>query len=440
MEIFSAAGLIIAVAVLMIGAYKGLGALPLTLLAALVVIITSGMPIWEGYATFYMGGYTGAYLNNFLLFAASSLYAEFMNVAGSASTIGYKFIDWFGKDRVLLVSVLIISVLTYGGVSLFVVVFAVAPIMFLLFKEADIPRHLTMGALILGSATFTMTALPGSPALTNVIPTQFLGTSLIASPVIGVIAALLIFGLGMIYLTMQARKAKSNGERWTEPDEPTFTVASSGRDDLPSSFQAFTPLITLVLVIIVGSQYIDNSTMLATIAMIIGAVLTYALNYSRYKNYDMKALFTKGLGGGISSIGGLAAVVAFGSVVQNSPAFSNIVTWLLGLDINAYLQGVIATAAIAGVTGSSSGGLIIMYESLADHFTSLGINLNILHRLTSLAAGSLDTLPHSPGLFLMLPYLGLTHKKAYKHVFATSVLVPALVVAILVIVVIVSGI
>ena len=169
-------GLLLAIAILIFGAYKGLGALPLTMIAALVAIVFNGIPLWEGFATHYMAGYTSAYMSYFLMFACSALYAKLMDESGCATAIGYKFIDWFGRKNIMLVTILIVSVLTYGGVSLFVVVYAVAPIMFLLFKEANLPRHLTMACLIVGSATYTMTTLPGTPQLTNVVPTEYLGT------------------------------------------------------------------------------------------------------------------------------------------------------------------------------------------------------------------------------------------------------------------------
>lgn len=426
MEVISFIGLILAVIVLMVGAYKGLGALPLTLIAALVVILTSGMPLWESFSQHYMTGYTSSYFNYFLLFTASALYAEFMNVAGTASTIGHKFIDWFGREKVLLVTILIVAVLTYGGVSLFVVVFAVGPIMFLLFREADIPRHLTMACLIAGSSTFTMTAMPGSPQLANVVPTQYLGTTLTAAPVVGIIASIMMFSMIMLYVTRELKVARKKSEHWSEPEGSSLSSKIIPREELPGTFQAFAPLISLTLIIVIGSQFIENSTMLATIAMLVGALLTYLLNFNKFASVKMTDVLTRGTGGAITSIGGLAAVVAFGAVVRNSPAFADIVEWLLSLDINYYLQAVIATAAIAGITGSSSGGLLIMYESLSQHFIASGVNLGVLHRLTSIAAGSLDTLPHSPGLFVMFPALGLTHKDAYKHVFVISVVIPGI--------------
>ena len=137
----------------------------------------------------------------------------------------------------MLVSTLIISFLTYGGVSLFVVVFAVGPIMFLLFKEADLPRHLTMACLITGSATYTMTSMPGTPALTNVIPTQFLGTTLTAAPIMGILATIATFTMCMLYMNYAEKKARANGEHWSYPekvDPALFEVKD--RSLLPSSF------------------------------------------------------------------------------------------------------------------------------------------------------------------------------------------------------------
>lgn len=418
-------GLILAVAVLIVGAYKGLGALPLTLLASLVVILTNGIPLWTGYATSYMQGYTGAYMSFFLLFAASSLYAELMNSSGSATTIGYKFIDWFGRKQVLLVSTIIVSVLTYGGVSLFVVVFAVGPIVFMLFKEANLPRHLVMAPLVTGSATYTMTSLPGTPSLTNVIPTQFLGTPLTAAPVMGIVVSIITFILCMVYMYYEENRVRQAGQEWSYPhnvNPALFEVKD--RSLLPAAWKAFLPMVCLMLIIVVGSKFVANSTMLAIVAMLIAAVLTYLLNFDKFVGKSMREIVTRGLNGGIEGIGGLAGVVAFGTVVSGSAAYKAIVEWVLSLQMNPYIQGVISTMVVSSVTGSSSGGLKIMYTTMAENFITSGVNLEVLHRLTAISADALDTLPHSPGLFLTFAVLGLTHKDAYRHVFACSTIIP----------------
>lgn len=421
-------GLLLAIVVMIVGAYKGLPALPLTLLAALVAILMNGMPLWTSYADYYVNGYAGSYVSYFLIFIFSALYAKFMDVSGCATAIGYKLIDWFGKERVALVSVLITSVLVYGGVSVFVCVFVVGPIMFLLFKEANLPRHLIIACLVCGSATYTMTSLPGTPALPNIIPTQFLGTTMTAAPVLSIICSAALFILSMLYINLEVKKARRKHEVWSFPAhvDPN-AYGAVDRSTLPAAWRAFVPVIVLILFIIVGSKFVSDSALLTVSAMITGSILVLILNMEHFRNQQMKTLVGNGLNDGIAAIGGLAAVVAFGTVVQNTQAFQSVVDWVLGLEMHPYWKGIFSTAVISGITGSSSGGLRIAFQSLGDSFINSGCNLAILHRLMAIAAGSLDTLPHSSGLFLIFAYFGLTHKEAYKHYFWISVAIPAVV-------------
>ena len=428
MNTFAVIGLILAVLVLGVGAYRGFGALTSTLLASLVVILTNGMSIWQGFSEFYMNGYIGAYAGYFLLFCCSSLYANFMNESGSATSIAYQFIDWFGKGKVLLICYAITAVLTYGGVSLFVVIYALTPIAFTLFKEANLPRHLIVAATTAGSATLTMTALPGTPALTNVIPTQFLGTTLTAAPIFGIIASIAFVVMTVFYFNYSEKKARSNNESWEQPEGLELAkIKIQERNQLPSSVKAFLPIIILISIILIGSRFGLNSTMLASGAMLAGTLVVFALTIDKFKGNDMKKVIASGLEGGIGGIGGFAAVVAFGNVVSSSAAFASIVEWVLSLKMNPYSQGIFSTMVVSAITGSSSGGLRIMFGEFAESFLSSGVNLELLHRLVSISAGTLDTLPHSPGLFLTFAILGLTHKDSYKHVFVTSVLIPTII-------------
>ncbi len=222
-----------------------------------------------------------------------------MDTAGCTTSIGYKLIDWFGKKRVILVSVLITSVLTYGGVSLFVCIFAVGPIMFLLFKEANLPRHLTVACLVIGSATYTMTALPGTPQLTNVIPTQYLGTTMTAAPVLGILCSIALFILCMLYANYAEKKAIAANETWSFPEGVNAALYDvRDRSVLPAAWKAFLPMIALVLFIIIGSRYITNSAMLTVCAMLLGAVLAYLLNLDKFQGISMKKLVGAGLADG----------------------------------------------------------------------------------------------------------------------------------------------
>ena len=426
MNTFAIIGLFLAVTVLAVGAYKGLGALASTLLASLVVILTNGISIWQGFSEFYMNGYVGAYAGYFLLLCCSSMYANFMSESGSATSIAYQFIDWFGRARVLLVCYAITVVLTYGGISLFVVIYALAPIAYTLFKEANLPRHLIVAATAAGSSTITMTSLPGTPALTNVVPTEFLGTTLTAAPIFGIIASIAFIVMTLFYFNYAEKKVRADNEHWVNPEGIDINVIQD-RSMLPSPIKAFLPIIILLSIIVIGSRFGLNSTMLATGAMLAGTVVVCVINLDKFKGKSIKKIISSGLEGGIGAIGGFAGVVAFGAVVSKSQAFASIVEWVLSLQMNPYTQGVVATSVVSAITGSSSGGLRIMFSAFSESFLASGANLAMLHRLVSIAAGALDTLPHSPGIFLTLAVLGLTHKNAYKHIFVTTVVIPSII-------------
>lgn len=414
-------GLLVAIGILAFLAYKGVGALPLTIAAGLVVIVSNGMNLWQSFSEFYMNGYIGFFKSYFLIFASSALYAKLMEDTGSAISIGYKFIDWFGKSRAMLVVLLATSALTYGGISLFVVVFAVSPIIMVLFKEADIPRRLAMGPLLAGSAAYTMTVLPGSPQLTNVVPTTYLGTTLTAAPVFSIIVGILMFVVEYAYLKWEEKRLRAAGEHFTYIEGTDHTMYQIDRSQLPSASKSFIPLI-VVVAMIVGLRKVMPSAASIVLAMTVASAIAMIFNWDRIK--DKKELLNKGLGGAIGAIAGPCAVVAFGGLVQNSPAFQNVVAWINGFNMNPYITGVTATAIISGITGSSSGGVRITMETFAQQFIASGANMDYMHRLTSIAAGSLDTLPHSSGLFLMFSWLGLNHKQGYRFVFVTTVLVP----------------
>lgn len=433
MSVVSIIGMILGVAVLIVGAYRGVKAIPLTLLAAFVVILTNGLPIWETLSVTYGGGFGGTITAYFFIFVSSSVYAIIMEKTGSATAIGYKFIDWFGTKYVMLISLLFISVLTYGGVSLFVVLFATLPILFILFREAGLPRHAIFAPVSAGSSTYTMTMLPGTPALTNVIPSQFFGTPMTAAPIFSIALSLITFVMVYWYCLFVEKKARKNNEQWTYPEGYDASVLEIDRSQLPSAGLSFLPIIFLVAFIVICSLFKANipfaqdAALLTSLAMLIATVLCILLNLKRLTVTSVKDLIGQGSLNGISAIIGLASVVAFGGVVSSSPAFQDIVAWVLGVEMSPYYKGIFATAVIAGITGSSSGGVRIALQNMGEYFIGTGANLEVLHRVMSIAAGSLDSLPHSSGIFLMMQLLGMTHKEGYKHIFVQTVAIPAIV-------------
>ncbi|MFA5523736.1 MAG: GntP family permease [Tissierellales bacterium] len=414
-------GLLVAIILLVWLAYKGVGAIPASLICSLVVILTNGMNIWEGFSTFYIGGFSYFAGTYFLVFISSSLFAKAMNDSGSAQTIAYKFLDWFGAKRAILVLVLTTAVLTYGGVSLFVVVFAIYPIALVLLKEADIPKRLLPGILAFGAATFTMSALPASPQLTNVIPSQILGTTLTAAPLLGIFASILMFVAGYWYLIREEKKMKNLGIGFVAgPNDDMSKFENVDKSKLPGTFVSFLPMVLILLAIIFIKKPFAPLE-LVVYAMLFATVVIFVLNWSRMKNKINT--INLGLKDGLAIIS-VAVIIGFGFVVQNAPAFQSFVNFALGLKMHPYLSAVIATEIVAGITGSSSGGLTIFLNALGQQYVSLGADPAVLHRLTAMAAGGLDTLPHAGGIFILLGVAGQSHKESYGPIFWTTVIIP----------------
>ena len=212
---FSIIGLILSLFLIMFLAYKGYSTIiTAPIIALLTLIVTSGFNshLMANYTEVYMAGFASFVKNYFPLFMTGALFAILMEKANYAKSISHFITEKLGKEKAILSIVLSGSLLTYGGVSLFVVAFISYPIARTLFKQADIPKRLIPGCIALGSFTFTMTALPGSPEIQNVIPMKYFGTDAFAAPLIGIIASLLMLGLGMFYLTREAQKARTNGE------------------------------------------------------------------------------------------------------------------------------------------------------------------------------------------------------------------------------------
>lgn len=336
-----------------------------------------------------------------------------MGETGACTAIAYKFLDWFGKKHIITVLSLFCFLLCYGGVSFFVCMFAVGPIMFKLFEELNIPRKLTIIPIAIGGASWSM-AVPGSTQVQNVIPTG-LGTTLMAAPLLGFIMAIAGLAISIIYTSIFIKKngpccqrqRRRHGKNWKSPVKGEL----KSRDELPGTVSSFLPLIFLVAFIVIGSltKFISNATLLSCLGMAFAFIICLVLNRKYLGNSlaaMFKSLFADSAGAAATSALVLGAVVGFGSIVASAPAFQNILTWLIGLDIPIYWKGVISTSVLAGVTASASSGLQLCMQYLGDYFIQSGCDLNVLHRLMAFASVTLDSLPSFTGCFLMFAYLG----------------------------------
>lgn len=177
-------------------------------ICAIIVSITSGMnPLTSITDTFLSG--TGNYLAQwFGLFMLGALFGKIMEASGAAASIARSVTELIGPQNAVLAVILATSVMTYGGISLFVVVFVVYPFAVDLFKEADLPKRLLPGCIATGAFSYTAMAIPGSPQNQNIIPTNYFGTDPTAAPVLGCIVAIYILVVSVLYMNHRANQAR----------------------------------------------------------------------------------------------------------------------------------------------------------------------------------------------------------------------------------------
>lgn len=423
-------GVLVAIALIIVMAYRGWGIIPASILCSVIVVLTNGGNIAQALATNYAEGlkyFAGSF---FLIFVLGSLFGKVMGDSGSASAVSYKLIDVFGAKQAVLIVVLSTAVLTYGGVNLFIVIFTVYPIALILFKAADLPKRLIVASVALGAGTFTMTATPGTPAIQNLIPTQVLGTTPTAAPLLGIIGTLIIFFLGLFYINGQAKKAKEKGEGFVPgPRDDMSKLELVDKSKLPDWKVAFLPMV-VVIGLIFGLKNVLDSMSVVSVGLVSGIVLCYLLNWSRFEN-PMRTL-NEGSANSVMALINTAAIVGFGFVVQNVAAFQSFVQFALGLGqkLHPLVSAALSVNIVAGITGSSSGGLTIFMTTLGPKFLEMGVNPEVLHRISSIASGGLDSLPHSGAVITLLMVMGMTHKEGYKDLGVITVVMPIIALAV----------
>ncbi len=410
-------GIILGLVLLMFLAYRGYSILWVAPVCALVVGLTGGLDLLAMYKDTYMTGLSGYVKSWFPVFMLGAIFGHLMDYTGAAKSIAHWLTQTLGAKRAIMGVVVGCGVLTYGGISLFVVVFAMYPLGLELFREANITRKLLPGAIALGSFTFTMTAIPGTPQIQNIIPTKFYGTTPAAAPIMGIVAAVLMFGLGILWLQYREKKFTAAGDVFTEPKGKEAVEVDYS--NLPNPFLSFLPLIT----VIVTMNFLKWDIILALLA---GIVLSMAISFNKYKGFTKS--ISNGAVGSITAILNTAAAVGFGTVVKSVPGFAVLTSVLLNVPGTPLISEAIAVNLLAGATGSASGGMSIALEALGEKYMAIaaetGISPAAFHRVASLASGGLDTLPHNGAVLTLLAVTGMTHKDSYIDIMMTSLILP----------------
>lgn len=418
-------GLFGGLALLMYLTMRGMNLLIAAPLCAMLVGILNGLPLFpqladEGAANFltnYMKGFSGFISSWYLMFLTGAIFGKVMEDSGAADSVSKWIVSKIGMKRAALAVVISCAVLTYGGVSLFVVAFSVYPMALSLFRQADLPRRFIPAALAFGSTTFTMTSA-GSPEIQNWIPIEFLGTTPYAGWEVSIIVAIFMMIFGYWWLKKMISKAVAKGERFVSRETDQTAEA---RKQLPNPLLSMIPLVVVLVISFIFHESLKTSALI--IALSGGILATYLINRKYFKDFG-KAV-GEGTLGAVIAIANTAAVVGFGGVVKATPSFESAVGFMTDIPGSPLIGGALAVAVIAGLTGSSSGGQAIALPLLAPHYLNLGVDPEALHRTVAISSGSLDSLPQGGYVVTTIRSIaGETHKDAYPAFGALTVIVP----------------
>ena len=438
-----------ALCLLMLVAYRGFSVILFAPVAALLaVLLTDPVLVPPFFSGIYMEKLVGFLKPYFPVFLLGAVLGKLIELSGFARAITQRVIATLGKNNAMLAVVLVCALLTYGGVSLFVAAFAVYPFALELFRAADIPKRLIPGCIALGSFTFTMDALPGSPQIQNIIPTTFFHTTTWAAPILGLVGAAFVLTVGLLYLRLRHKQAIAAGEGFGQHDDATPASALHAPKIHPLVAVLplllvgglnflFTRLIPKVYptsydfaaVGVKGAPTLDTSKLVALWAvegaLLVGILCIVVLAFRRVRSELSKGI-SIAIGGALLAGFNTASEYGFGGVIAALPGFRALSDGMAHFISNPLLNEAITTTALAGMTGSASGGMSIALATIGqrtlEQATQLGIPAEVLHRVAAMASGGMDTLPHNGAVITLLAVTGLTHRQSYGDIFAMTLI------------------
>jgi H+/gluconate symporter-like permease len=468
MTVLGLLGILIGLGLLVSFAFRGWSVLMLAPLAALIAALFSREPLLAHWTQTCMASAAGFLAQFFPLFLLGALFGKLMEDSGSVAAIANFMMQRLGPQRAMLAVVLAGALVTYGGVSLFVAFFVLAPMAQELFRVAGIPRRLMPAAIVLGTSTFTMSALPGTPSIQNAIPMPFFGTTPFAAPGLGILASLIMLGFGLWWLNREGAIARKNGESFGEgapmpsgrlaTDEnlrgraatahefdPAEIMHGETTDTPPPTMLAALPLIVVIMVNLAMSLFIlpaldtrflaearwGESSLAAVggvwaviTALACAIVTVIAVNFRRMP--ALRATMDAGANAAVLPAMSVASLVGFGAVVAAMPAFAVVRDAVLGIGGGPLVSLAVATNVLAALTGSASGGLTIALDALGATYMTraaeIGLNPELLHRIAVIGSGTLDSLPHNGAVVTLLAICGSTHRDSYRDIVVVGII------------------
>jgi H+/gluconate symporter-like permease len=435
-----------ALAFLMFVAYRGYSVILFAPIAAMgAVLLTDPALVAPIFTGVFMEKMVGFIKNYFPVFMLGAVFGKVIELSGFSKSIVAAVIRVLGRERAVLSIVVVCAILTYGGVSLFVVVFAVYPFAAEMFRAGDIPKRLIPCTIALGAFSFTMDALPGTPQIQNIIPTTFFNTTTWAAPVLGLIGSVFVFVVGILYIEGRRKAAKTRGEGYTAGIQLVNEPEPFEEKELPNPWIALTPLVVVgvgnfILTQVVPRAYgathegslgghpiVTKIGPVAAIWAVEGALLLGILTVFLFAWRPVLSKFAEGskaaVAGALLASLNTASEYGFGGVIALLPGFETVAAALRSIP-NPLVNEAVTVTVLAGITGSASGGMSIALAAMSDQFIAAAkaanIPLDVFHRVAAMASGGMDTLPHNGAVITLLAVTGLTHRQAYNDVFVIT--------------------
>lgn len=475
MNLVGLIGILAGLGLLIWFAFRGWSVLLLAPLAAMVAALFGGEPLLAHWTQTFMGSAATFLAQFFPLFLLGALFGKLMEDSGSVTAIAAFMMKRLGPGHAILAVVLAGAIVTYGGVSLFVAFFVLAPMARTLFRSANIPRRLMPAAIVLGTSTFTMSALPGTPSIQNAIPMPFFGTTPFAAPGLGVVASVIMLGFGLWWLGRAADAARRGGEGFGDgaPVSPGRVAGDENLRERATVAREFDPaeiahgetagspppvmLAALPLVVVIGVNLAMSLFILPALdtgflaeprwggtslsavggvwsvvtALACGIATVLAINRRRIP--QLRATIDAGANASVLPVVSVASLVGFGAVVAAMPAFAAVRDAVLGIGGGPLVSLAVATNVLAALTGSASGGLTIALDALGATYMAraaeIGLDPGLLHRVAVIGSGTLDTLPHNGAVVTLLAICGSTHRESYRDVVFAGMVGPIIALA-----------
>ena len=385
-------------------------------LAAVLVCLTSKIPVFSGLTETYLSGVAGFFTSYVFIFLLGNIFGNIYQNSGAAAKIGMIISKKLGPKYCMLACMLSAAILSYGGINSFVIIFAVYPIALKLFEEADLPTYLLPAIVCAGMWTFAMTG-PFTPQIPNVVSMEYLGTPAYAGLVPGLAGAAAMFIGIIVYMNRQGKKAKLRGEHFQWPEG---VKRVDEKDDTPSGIISLIPIAFVLLIF--------NLTKLdIIICLLLGILLALALFWKYLPKEEMLRMFNDAAVSSITIIMNTAAIVGVGSVIKGASFYSFATDMLMSSDAKPYVVAAVGANIFSGILGSASGGISLVYETLGDTFNQYaaqGYNLGFIHRLCADGCGGLDSVPWNGSIVSVFAVCHATHKQSYKYNFVSCLVIP----------------